>query len=164
MPAENYLQERRRWPSKASGLRVEAKRASDADDVRLTKERNVDRRFRFGEGGGGGAEFELDRRKLSSLEDILKEKCGPPSKLCWLVRPFDFSKVSSSFPSLSSPLRFDGLVHVDVRPAELPFCKRRPISDHEYSTTCILVCIPHGPHPSAHSVRAAAPFIFIISG
>ena len=35
--------------------------------------------IRFERNGGGGAEFKLDRRKLSSLEDMLGKKCGPPS-------------------------------------------------------------------------------------
>ena len=49
----------------------------------------------------------------------------------------------SSLPSASTALS----VSTSALPAEMPFCKRRPISDYEYST-CILACIPPPPLPT----------------
>ena len=49
----------------------------------------------------------------------------------------------SSLPSASTALS----ASTSALPAEMPFCKRRPISDYEYST-CILACIPPPPLPT----------------
>ena len=121
-----------------------------------------------GRNGGGGAEFKLDRRKLSSLEDMLGKKCGPPSDGRTDCRTAHLTSVKCPRvlpPSLPESRRrpcpaasTSAAAATTAAAAEMPFCKRRPISDYEYSTR-ILACIP--PPPS--SIRLFPPRLHLSS-